>query len=166
MEIIVADANVFVYLLLCKLLNKFLSTEAYQVKISTAVYYEITSKNKRISREYPELRELILNCVNNRSSTRLELINTSQCVSNIFALKIYYELSESGELDLGEIESIPLAIELEARFLSNDADAIEIANDIIEGLGVEFLSFCEEMHAKKIINPHELISIKKLLLEN
>jgi len=54
MEIIVADANIFVYLHLCGLLEKFLSNDRCQVTVASAVYYEITDRNKRISREYPE----------------------------------------------------------------------------------------------------------------
>src|SRR6476660_6401424 len=101
MEVIAADANIFVYLYLCDLLAKFLHSDKYQVKICTAVYNEVTNKNKRISREYPALREMILNYSNNHaSSIVLEHINTSTKIQDNFALQVYYELHESGELDL------------------------------------------------------------------
>ncbi len=128
MEIIVADANIFVYYYLCNLLARFLSNQKYQIKIANAVFLEITDNARRISREYPRLRKVILDSINNHaSSTTLEHVITNQRINNIFAMQVFYELQDSGELDLGEIESIPLSIELNARFLSNDIDAIDAA---------------------------------------
>lgn len=164
MEVIVADANIFVYFHICNLLTKFLSCKNYRVKIAEAVYLEITDKNKRISREYPELRQIILNSSNNHSSgTSFQRININEHIHNLNAIKIYYELKENGELDLGEIESIPLSIELNARFLSNDLDAIAIANVIQSGLAITFLDFCFELFKNEIISQKELSTIQKFL---
>lgn len=164
MEIIVADANIFVYLHLCDLLKKFLSNNKYRVTVASAVYFEITDKNKRISREYPELRKLILDSNNNHSSpTTLDHVLTNQGINNIFAMHIYYDLNDKGELDLGEIESIPLSIELNARFLSNDIEAIKVANTMQAGLGIVFLEFCIELFNHGIIFQEELESIQELL---
>jgi len=104
MEIIVADANIFVYFHLCGVLKKFLSNNKHRVTIASAVYDEITNRNRRIPREYPELRQIILDSVNNHSSPPiLEHIITNQRINNPFAMKIYYELNDKGELDFGEV---------------------------------------------------------------
>jgi len=78
-------------------------------------------------------------------------------------MNIYYELNDKGELDLGEIESIPLSIELNARFLSNDIEAIKVANTIQAGLGIVFLEFSIELSENGVICQEELESIQELL---
>lgn len=161
MEVIISDANVFVYFYICKLLTKFLSNKKYQIKVTAGVYQEITDKNRRISREYPELRQIILDSSNNHASaTHLEKININK-ITDPFAMKTYYELFERAELDLGEIESIPLSIELGARFLSNDNDAIKEANEIKSGLGISFKDFCKELYKNEIISKADLSAIQQ-----
>lgn len=83
MEIIVADANIFVYLHLCGVLKTFLSNDQYRVTVAGAVYHEITDRNKRIAREYPELRQTILDSTNNHSSsTILEHVKINERITN------------------------------------------------------------------------------------
>lgn len=164
MEIIIADANIFVYLFNCNLLNTFLSNEIYTIKISKAVFNEITNPNKRIARDFPELRKIILDSRHNKLLQKtLDVVDIQQAMEDLFAISIYYELEHNGELDIGEIESIPLAIELKGRFISNDDDAIQMANKIQQGLGVEFMPFCEEINKKGIISKQELLIIQKFM---
>jgi hypothetical protein len=55
MEIIIADANIFVYLFRLTLLNKLLLSNFYQIKITQEVFNELTGRTRRIRREHPEL---------------------------------------------------------------------------------------------------------------
>lgn len=164
MEVVVADANIFVYLFLCNLLNKVLLSDKFRIKIVEAVFQEITDVKRRISRDYPELRKAILELTHNHASeVVLERINMNTYIKNILPMQTYYELEERGELDLGEIESIPLAMELNGKFLSNDYDAIREANNIQPGLGLLFSTFMNDLFQKNIINRNELTSLAELL---
>ena len=163
MDIVVADANIFVYLFRCQLLSKLLSNDLHKVVITDAVFDELTNTSKRISREHPTLRQNILSSVHNtKNSDKLQIISID-AMTDLNAVKIYYELEESGELDLGEIESIPLTLDLDGIFVSHDADAIEIANQIKQGLGVLFLSFCKELVDRQIFSTENLGRIEKFL---
>lgn len=160
MEIVVADANIFVYFFRCELLNIFLSNQQYKIKIAKAVLNEITEQGRRISREYPALCKIIKEAAHNVSvSKKLEVVDIDSLEMNFHALEVYYQLSDAGELDRGEIDSIPLALELNGRFISNDADAVTVANEIKPGLGVGFVDFCKEMERKCVFNIDELNAI-------
>lgn len=164
MEIIVADANIFVYLFRCKLLSTFLASQNHEIKITKSVESEITDNNKRISREHPSLREVITSAIYNPlSSEKISVVDINHNMQDINSIKIYYELENAGELDQGEIESIPLAYELDARFLSNDDEAVIIANKIQQGLGVYFIPFCQEMLNKNTISSDEFQLIKQYM---
>ena len=164
MEIIVADANIFVYLFHCNLLNKFLSNQYYAIKVTQTVQEEITAPGKRIPRDHPELRKRMLDIIHNSSSSeKLEVVNIDIEMENLDSLKVFYKLDGERELDRGETESIPLAFDLNAKFLSNDEDAINVANEIKEGLGINFMSFCKNMSEKCIISPDDLQSIENFM---
>lgn len=152
MEIIVADANVFVYFFRCRLLEVFLLCSEYDVKITAAVEQEITDRQKRISREHPELRHIVSDAIHNQSGEKkIEVVDVQTRLDDIDVMEIYYQLEESGELDIGEIESIPLACYLNASFISNDEDALRVANEFREGVGVSFMVFCDRMLSEGVI---------------
>lgn len=163
MELIVADANVFVYFFRCGLLNIFLSSQKYNITITNAVLNEITNQTRRISREHPEIRTIVLRSINDPTSPeRLSVLSVNE-INDLNAMAYFFGLEESGELDLGEIESIPMAIYINGRFLSNDEDAILTANQIQEGLGVPFIEFCREMSDNKVISNAQLQTIIKFM---
>lgn len=164
MELIVADANIFVYLFRCNLHITFLSNEFYSIKITRAVANELTDTNKRIAREHPDLRRFINDAIHNTTNVTLEVFDINQHIQNPESLFCYYHLSEEAELDAGEIESIPLALELNARFLSNDIDAIDKANKFRNNLAIQFQNdFCHEMLGKQIITDHDFKLIQEIL---
>ena len=163
MDIVVADANIFVYLFRCQLLSKLLSNNLHKVIITEAVFDELTNTSKRISREHPTLRQNILSSVHNTTNTdKLQIVSIDE-MTDLSAVKIYYDLEESGELDRGEIESIPLTLDLDGIFVSHDSDAIEIANEIKQGLGVLFLDFCTELMERQIFSQQDLVAIEEFL---
>lgn len=166
MEIVVADANIFVYLFRCGIIKKFLSNKQYQIIITQEVLDEITNKNRRISRdrENQGLSEVINRAIHNQNlSEDLQVINIRLHEFNLEALGVYNRLSDDGELDAGEIESIPLAFDLQGRFLSNDTDAIIAANEMRPGLGIYFQDFCKELLQLHIIEQSDLDAIIRLL---
>jgi hypothetical protein len=79
------------------------------------------------------------------------------------ALQLYFELNDAHELDAGEIESIPLALALNGRFISNDNDAVVEANQRQFGLGVIFIDFCTEIFCNGIFSDEDLNKIKKFM---
>jgi len=163
MDLIIADANIFVYLFKCSVLDNLIYSKHYRIKISTAVFNELTAGN-RIPKEYPTLRKIFLDIAHNHTTkTNIEIIDINVSLHNISAIEIFYILSETGELDLGEIESIPLATELNGKFITNDFDAITIANKIQSSLACPFKDFCVDLFAKQIINSTELEAINNLL---
>ena len=131
MELIIADANIFVYLFKCNLLERFLSNTLYEIAVTQEVFDELTDSKRRITRGYPELRNRIITARHNKTaSITINVININELELSNESLRCYYYLEDEGELDAGEIESIPLALEKGARFLSNDDDAINAATGI------------------------------------
>lgn len=86
------------------------------------------------------------------------------------AMEIYYELDDQGVLDAGEIESIPLAFHLGAIFVSNDMEAVSVANEIGQRFGKDiarsFTDFCAQLLDENIIHRSELQLIKDLFKKN
>jgi len=168
MEIVVADANIFVYFFITGLINKILNSSDLNIKITQTVYRELTN-NYRITTEYPMLSEIIINAVHNiNASNNLECIDFNTRELNVDALNIYYHLDNRGNLDPGELDSIPLAYDLNAIFVTNDNDAIVTANEVAQNFGrmtplaISFLIFCENLLERNIIDKNELERINAL----
>lgn len=64
MELVVADSNIFVYFFRADLLEKILTHQKLVLRITGIVFKELTA-GMRISREYPELSQIIKDAINN-----------------------------------------------------------------------------------------------------
>lgn len=168
MEVVIADANIFVYFFRTNVINKILSSSELDIKITKTVYEELTEKY-RIPTEYPDLRDIIIDAVHNTTSlNRLECIDVHKRELNTNSLSIYYTLDNQGNLDPGELDSIPLAYDLNSVFVTNDEDAISTANEIgreygrVAALAVAFTAFCLDLRERRVIDNNELMRINAL----
>jgi len=100
---------------------------------------------------------------NTSNNEKLKVININKITMDLTATNVYYELDKSGELDSGEVESIPLTLELKGIFVSEDHKAIEAANNIQDGLGIFFSGFCRILKEKDIFTQEDLDSIDEFL---
>ncbi len=138
MKIVVTDSNVFSLFFECDLLIKLMSSNTIEIYIPEKIYKEITDTAHRIPREYPGIPPLIQQARyghGNSLGTRIFVKDVRTFVTNPNAVNAYAALEKQKDINPGEREAIPLAIELQADFISNDSPAVKELNTTYSGLG-------------------------------
>jgi hypothetical protein len=158
--IVISDANVIVYFWKASLLGKL--HLSVQIIIPEKIFEEITQG--RIQRQYPPLAALI-----NQHRYNPNISNP------IIVEQIEHEVDESLEmhehiqgesgLDDGEIDGIMLSVMKGHPFVTNDSEAIEFFNDVLDhnsiGSAQSFEDFLNDLKRKGHIDAAEL----RLLLD-
>lgn len=166
MKLIVSDTNVFIALHKCGLLFKVFSNQYIELIIPQEIYEELTHSSHRVSREYPNLSDLIQEIVHNPNHGRSILLKVSNLrydLTDTIALAVYYQLEKDAFLDKGEREAIPLAIQLSAVFITCESDAISEFNDLPlknNSTAFQFEPYCEDLYRKSAITKDELSKIR------
>jgi predicted nucleic acid-binding protein len=171
MVVVVSDTNVFVALFKCGLINKVFSDARVRVVIPTRIYEELTAANHRVSREFPELSTLIKDLLfndNHGHPVDLSKFDYEVELTEPMALAAHYFLVEQATLDRGEMEAIPVAIQLSAVFVTCEVDAIAEYRGISAQNGSSaflFEHYCEELERQQVINRGELELIMSAIRE-
>lgn len=139
MRIVVTDSNVFVLFFECALLEALLSSTQIEIYIPEKVFQEVTDVNEhRIPNEYPGIPPILQKARHghgNQENLRIVVKNIQEDIQSPTAIEAYFELEKQTDIDKGEREAIPLAIDLQADFISNDESAVEELNRTYAGSG-------------------------------
>lgn len=171
MKAVVTDSNVFVVFFRCDLLIRLLSTTSLEIHIPLEIYKELTEAGRRIPREYYGIPSIITQATHgfpNPQNTKIILTDVRENVNDVNAIEALFKLIDDNDLDLGEIEAIPLAIELKSAFVSNDEEAINELNNTYRNSGAVgkiTVQFLEELKDLNVITSEELIALKRILNE-
>ena len=169
-RVIIADANVFAALFQADKLEALFSDQWLEVYITEEVFDELTNSLRRIAREFTDLPKLVRDARYRRPeilADGINVVNIEKEELTVEALSVYYELNEEKVLDLGEIESIPLAINKSATFVTSDYSAFEEMNgreNLPMGCSAELLiDFLTELRKLGAISQEEHDKIIELL---
>lgn len=166
MSLIVSDTNVFVALHKTNLLMKVFSNARVSVHIPFKIYEELTLARHRVYREYPQLSQLINNLVYNQSHGHPISLTMTKIQNSLFsmpALQAHCLLEEESSIGPGEMEAIPLSIELAGIFISCDADAMTEYQAIADkngSSGFLFIEYCRNLIGQQVITQSEFNAIE------
>jgi hypothetical protein len=136
------------------------------VHIPFKIYEELTLPRHRVYREYPQLSQLINNLVYNQSHGHpisLTMTKIQNSIYSIPALQAHCLLEDESSIGPGEMEAIPLSIELSGIFISCDADAMAEYQSIADkngSSGFLFIDYCRSLISQGIINHSEFSAIE------
>jgi hypothetical protein len=165
MSIVISDTNVFVALYKANLLMKVFSIHHASIHIPLKVYEELTLNQHRVHREFPQLSQLITDLVynpNHGHPITLSVHRIQNSLSDISALNAHYILEAESAIGAGEMEAIPLSIELSGIFLSSDTDAMDEYHSIQNrnnSTGFLFVDYCKRLKSQGDITQAELADI-------
>lgn len=171
MKIVVTDTNVFVVFYKCDLLAVLLTSQQIEINIPREILKELTTAGKRVHREYPNLVPIINGaCYGNGGYQGMKILvkDVSVDIVDVDALGALVNLRDDSDLDDGEIEAIPLAIELKADFVSGDEGAVNELNEQYSGLGAvgkSIYTFVDDLVTLGVLNPAQSSFLKAVLLE-
>ncbi|MCM2349688.1 MAG: hypothetical protein NDI69_06685 [Bacteriovoracaceae bacterium] len=171
MKIVVTDTNVFVVFFRCDLLSVLLTSQLVEINIPQEILKELTTAGKRVPREYPNLVPIINGACHGNGGyqgMRILVKDVNVDIVDVDALGALINLQDDSDLDDGEIEAIPLAIELKADFVSGDEGAVAELNEQYSGLGAVGKSvdiFIDDLVALGVLNPTQSSSLKAILAE-
>ncbi|MCK5882811.1 MAG: hypothetical protein KAG61_03920 [Bacteriovoracaceae bacterium] len=152
-ELIISDAQVFVFLILSETFEKVFSQDRITVYVPTGVVEEI--KTGLISRKYPDVKKQFCDTLYNKSNGLIDLQElTIDSVVDDNVMKYYFELEKACFLDDGEREGVVLALQHKIPFLSDDDEAIEecVEQDI---LNTYFIDYIELLKNESIVTQDE-----------
>lgn len=167
-KIVVTDANVFVIFHQCSLLHVLIDSKHLEIYIPEEVFNEVTDNKRRIYREFYDLSEALIKA-RFGSPTQIIVKNVATDITDINALGVLIELIEDSDLNKGEIEAIPLAIDIKADFISGDEDAIYELNSTYAKMGSVGKSievFINELKQQQIIGLDDFKKLISLLKNN
>ncbi|MDO9184238.1 MAG: hypothetical protein Q7U04_17620 [Bacteriovorax sp.] len=125
--IIVSDANIIVYFWKVDLLEKLHTSVV--ITIPEQIFSELTQN--RIKASYPDLSALINeHRYNPTIENAIQVIQIEHEVDETLAM--HEHIKENSGLDDGEIDGIMLSVLSGNLFVTNDTDAIEFFNEVLE----------------------------------
>lgn len=125
--IIVSDANIIVYFWKVDLLEKLHTSVV--ITIPEKIFSELTQN--RIKASYPDLSALINeHRFNPTIENAIQVIQIEHEVDETLAM--HEHIKDNSGLDDGEIDGIMLSVLSGNLFVTNDTDAIDFFNDVLE----------------------------------
>lgn len=125
--IIVSDANVIVYFWRAELLGKLLAS--VEIVIPEKIFVELTQN--RIQRSYPDLSALMNDHrYNHQLNPSINVVMIEYPSDE--HMRVHKHIEETSGLDDGEIDGIMLSIVRDNIFVTNDTEAVEYFNDVLE----------------------------------